>query len=68
MMEKTLKIVGMHCKSCAILLGDVASEIEGVKSASVDLAKGTMKVVIDSDAVRAKLVKAIEAQGYRVAP
>ena len=39
-MQTKIKITGMHCDSCRALIEDVASEIPGVKSCTVDPATG----------------------------
>ena len=63
-METTLKVKGMHCKSCEILLKDVIEEIGGVR-ATVDSVKGTIKVSCDKN-VMDSIKKAIEKEGYKV--
>ncbi|MFA6035417.1 MAG: heavy metal-associated domain-containing protein [Candidatus Micrarchaeia archaeon] len=65
-MKKTIKVSGMHCKSCSMLLADVAGEVAGVKSASADFKKGEVVVEIDSEAALAGVRKAIEKEGYKV--
>lgn len=65
-MQKTLKIGGMHCKSCNILLAEVAGEIAGVKSASADFKKGEVAVEYDDEKALAGVKKAIEKEGYKI--
>ncbi len=65
-MEKTLKVTGMHCKSCEILLNDVVSEISGVTRVQVSRKDGTVNVLCGNDSVLETVVKAIEAEGYKV--
>lgn len=65
-MLKTLKVDGMHCKSCEMLLNDVVSEIAGVKV--IDVQSKTGKVTFEYEAAEAveQVKKAIEKEGYRV--
>lgn len=42
-----LKIEGMHCASCKILIEDVCKDIPGILSCSVDLEQGLATVVHD---------------------
>lgn len=46
-MQTKVKITGMHCTACKKLIEDVASEIPGVTSCTVDPASGAG--VIDHD-------------------
>ncbi|MEW6721758.1 MAG: heavy metal-associated domain-containing protein [Candidatus Micrarchaeota archaeon] len=65
-MEKMIKVGGMHCKSCEILLTDSISEIEGVEKVSADHKGGTVSVSVKDDAALAEVKKTIEKEGYRV--
>lgn len=65
-MEKKMDIKGMHCKSCALLLSDVISEIGGVESVSVDFKSGKAVVVYSDESVLAKIRSAVEKEGYSV--
>ncbi len=65
-MEKTLKVTGMHCRSCEILLSDVISEIQGVSKVAVDHKKSTVAIQYDGESVVGLAVKAIEKEGYKV--
>lgn len=64
-MEKNLKISGMHCRSCEVLLKDVAEEIEGVQVTRVDHKMGRMEVECAPEKLEA-VCRAIEKEGYRV--
>jgi copper chaperone CopZ len=64
-MEKEIKVSGMHCKSCSILLKDVVSEIKGVEVVSSDFEKGIIKVKFSGDKFW-EIKKAIEKEGYKV--
>ena len=47
-MQTNIKITGMHCTSCKKLIEDVASEIPGVISCTVDQATGAGVVLHDA--------------------
>ena len=65
-METTLKISGMHCPSCSMLLSDVINDIKGAKAIKVDDKVGQAKISYDSDATLSKIKQAIKAEGYKV--
>ena len=65
-MKTILKIQGMHCESCKLLIEEVAQEIKGVKSCTVDVKKGTA-VIEHEKADMSLLKKEIEKLGtYKV--
>jgi len=62
-----LKIKGMHCKSCVMLVKEALTDVKGVKEASVDLQKNNAIVEFDEKLVKEKqLIEAIEKEGYKV--
>lgn len=62
-----LKVGGMHCSSCEMLLKDALGEIGGVKDVSASRSAGTVSVEFDRNIVaEASLVRAIEQEGYSV--
>lgn len=63
-MEKTLKVEGMHCKSCEILISDALSEIAGVKNVRAD--NGTVSLSAIDGAAMEEAKKAIAREGYKV--
>jgi len=65
-MEKTIKVSGMHCRSCEILLEDSISEIKGAKVLSADHKKGEIKVSLDNESLMNQIKKVVEKEGYRV--
>lgn len=65
-MEKMLKVEGMHCRSCEMLLADVISEIEGVEKASASRIEDAVRVVCKDEKTLESVRKAIEGEGYRV--
>jgi copper chaperone CopZ len=65
-MEKTLKVSGMHCRSCEMLLSDLISEITGVEKVSADSKKGTVTVSLRDPAALEDVKKTVEKEGYNV--
>lgn len=39
-MQTKIKVTGMHCSSCKALIEDVASDVTGVQSCTIDPATG----------------------------
>ena len=66
-MEKILKVKGMHCKSCEILLSDVLSEISGISKISIDHKSGMLRFTYTNESLLTEVKKVIEEQGYTVA-
>ncbi len=65
-MEKTIKVTGMHCKSCEVLLSEVLSEIAGVSKISVDHKFGIVKLAYSNEKTLIEAKKVIELHGYKV--
>ncbi len=62
-----LTITGMHCASCKALIEDVCMEIAGVKSCSVDVAKGEATIEHDESVGTSLFAREIEGLGdYRI--
>jgi copper chaperone CopZ len=66
MMETTLKVSGMHCTACKMLIEDAISEIAGVQAISVDHTTGTVAVAYDSSETLEKIKTAIRGEGFSV--
>lgn len=67
MSTTTISISGMHCASCKALIEDVAGEMPGVTSCSVDVAAGRGVIEHDERFNLHDLAKEIESLGeYRV--
>jgi len=65
--EAFLRIDGMHCSSCEILITRMAEKMDGIFSARSSYATSTAKVVYDPDVIdEADLPKALQTTGYRV--
>ena len=65
-METTLKVSGMHCTACKMLIEDAISEIKGAKAVSVDHTTGAVTVGYDSDEILDKIKTAIRGEGFSV--
>ena len=65
MAGKILKVKGVDCNSCSVLLDEVISEITGVKSVSADFKKGLVKVEAEENAFPG-IKSAMEREGYKV--
>lgn len=63
-MKKKYEIIGMHCRSCEILLEKNILQIEGVKKVDVNYRKGIADVEFVHDADDAAIVKTINEAGY----
>jgi copper chaperone len=65
MKKVTLKVKGMHCKSCSMLIEDALEDI-GVK-AKVDSEKDSAVVEFDENKISEEKIKAtIKGEGYKV--
>ena len=65
-METTLKVSGMHCTACKMLIEDAVSEIKGAKAVSVNYTTGAVTVGYDSDETLEKIRTAIRGEGFTV--
>jgi copper chaperone CopZ len=65
-MKKTLKIKGMHCTSCEILLTEAIEEV-GVKVVSSDYQRGEIVVDMKKESELSQIKKAVEKEGYALA-
>ncbi|MFA6386391.1 MAG: heavy metal translocating P-type ATPase [Candidatus Paceibacterota bacterium] len=67
-MNKTYKIKGMHCASCAGIIEKTFKKTDGVESVEVNYATETAKLNFDKDKTNGKqLSKKIEPLGYTLA-
>lgn len=65
-MKLTLKVRGMHCKSCEVLISDALIEA-GAKSCDIDSKKGTAVIEFDEAKLTAtKIREIIEKEGYQI--
>ena len=60
----TLRIEGMHCASCCLLVDDFMEDVHGVTASSTNLRRGTCEVHADESVAEAELLAAVQAAGY----
>ena len=66
MKEISMKVNGMHCNSCIMLINESLEE-EGVDSVEASLNRKTVKVRYDDTKLSLeKIRQAIESEGYKV--
>ena len=65
-METTLKVSGMHCTACNMLIEDAIGEIPGARAVSADYITGLVTVSYDSDQTLEKIKTAIRGEGFSV--
>ncbi len=65
-MKKNVKVNGMHCASCEILLREAIEEA-GTKVISASFTKGEIVVDMKDEKELSTIKKAIEKEGYKVA-
>lgn len=65
-MTKTLKVEGMMCPHCEARVKKALEAVEGVESAVADHNAGTAVVTLKAAVADDALVKAVEAQDYKV--
>lgn len=62
-METAIKISGMHCRSCEMLIKDALEETKGVTNAEVDRKKGEARIEHEGLSITL-LKKVINNEGY----
>lgn len=66
MKKLNLKVEGMHCKSCEVLLTEELQEA-GAQDIAVSATKGTVQATIDEKKLtEAKVKHIIQKEGYKV--
>lgn len=64
-MKVTLKLTGMHCTSCSVLIDTVLEELEGVKSSKTSYADQKVEVEFDPTKINVpQFIKTIKSEGY----
>ncbi|MCL1985552.1 MAG: heavy-metal-associated domain-containing protein [Betaproteobacteria bacterium] len=60
-------LTGLHCPSCARLVQEDASKLDGVKNAVVDLATQKLRLIYDENIFQfTKLEESIKSVGFGV--
>lgn len=66
-MKSELKVTGMRCSGCELLVTEALEELDGVENAEASHLNGTISVDYDPARVSLEAIKAvISEQGYRV--
>lgn len=67
MITEKIKVKGMHCKSCVILVEEAVAEVKGVESVKADLENEEVIIVFDGVNTTIEAAKkAIVKEGYKV--
>ena len=64
MSQTVLKVEGMTCMHCKMAVEKALKGVSGVTNAQVDLAKN--EAVVEGDANKAAMAKAVAEAGYKV--
>ena len=68
MKKVTLKLNGMHCSSCSLLIDAALEELPGVKSAKTSYAQQQVEVEFNPKQIQIpQLVSAVKSEGYEAA-
>ncbi len=65
MAELQLKVDGMHCASCALLIEEELEELDGVTEAKASFRRQRARVVLDDARVVPAILEKIGELGYR---
>lgn len=67
--KKKLKIVGMHCSSCAMSIDFDLEDLDGVKAARTNYAREVCEVEYDGEKVNIeKIILTVKKTGYEAKP
>jgi copper chaperone CopZ len=65
--KKTMKIAGMECPNCAMILERMEDKVDGVKMVEASYHKGEMKIEFDEAKINEDQIKAeVKRLGYEV--
>jgi len=65
MTELQLKVDGMHCASCALMIEEELEELDGVTEAKASFRRQRARVVLDDARVVPVILEKIGELGYR---
>ena len=65
-MASVMKVKGMSCQHCVMSVTKALSQLEGIKSIQVDLAKGEVRFDNLKEVASNRIEKAIQEAGYEV--
>jgi len=65
--QVVLKVDGMHCSSCGLLIDDELEDVPGVRSSRTDVRKGrsTVHLADEGSPDASTLIAAVERAGYQ---
>lgn len=66
MVEKEIKVVGMHCPSCVAAVELCLKDVDGIDNAKADLDSGITTITISGDVSEADINGAVEEAGFKV--
>ena len=66
MVEKEIKVVGMHCPSCVKAVELCLKDVDGIEDAKADLDSGITKITMSDDVNDADIAEAVEEAGFNV--
>jgi copper chaperone CopZ len=64
----TFSVKGMTCAHCQRAVTEEITAVDGVESVTVDLASGTVTVVVDRPVDRVDIAAAVDEAGYALVP
>ena len=64
-MKLVFQVGGMTCAACSARVEKVASQVDGVEKAEVNLLKGRLTVYAPSDAVTEGVIRSVQNAGYQ---
>lgn len=65
--KKQVKVVGMHCPSCAAAVEFALTDLEGVDEANANLDSGNVEIQLDCDKVSDEdIEEAVKEAGFKV--
>lgn len=65
MPELHLKVDGMHCASCAMLIEEELEELDGVAEVKASFRKQQARVVVDDASMVPAVLETIDGLGYQ---
>ena len=66
MAEKEIKVVGMHCPSCANAVELCLKDVDGIEDAKADLDTGITTITMSDDVSDEDINEAVEEAGFKV--
>ena len=62
-MKTTITIKGTHCNACKALIEDVAKDVQGIQSCTVDFATGKTEIEYESEEALKNFAKEVNELG-----